>query len=132
VDAADGSGSPRTVSFNTGARRWRRSTPGATVGGSNQRKKRKERGLGWHLRRKWEGGGGRLRGAVWREGECGCGLAAARHEAGGGGRWAARRGSAYEGRGRRGLLFCWAVAVGQPKGIATFCFIQIHFSTELT
>jgi hypothetical protein len=57
VDAADGSGSPRTVSFNTGARRWRRSTPGATVGGSNQRKKRKERGLGWHLRRKWEGGG---------------------------------------------------------------------------
>jgi hypothetical protein len=50
--------------------------------------------------------------------------------AGRGARWSARCGSAGEGTkgGPVGVGHGGAVAVGQPKGIVTFCFIQSHFN----
>jgi hypothetical protein len=68
---------------------------------------------------------------VWREGECGGGLAAGK--ACSRRRWAVVdpawqhvRGQGTKG-GPVGVGHGWAVAVGRPKGIATFCFIQTHF-----
>jgi hypothetical protein len=73
-------------------------------------------------------GGGRLRGATWREGEWVGGWRPARRVTGGGGRpgvaTCARAGDEGD---PVGVGLGWAVAVGRPKGIATFCFIQTHF-----
>jgi hypothetical protein len=48
-------------------------------------------------------------------------------EAGGGRPSVAARAKAGHEGGPVGVGRGWAVAVGRPKGITTFCFIQTHF-----